>query len=365
MDSPSPAQARRSLRPLIALGAAVALLHWLAWDSVAHGFTATAAPAANHPPVQVRSVPPKAREDAPAIAALAAPPAAVAATKPAPVPKPAPRRQPAAPAPTATASAAPEPAAPSAGSAAATSTGSAVTATLSGSGAAAQLTPVADITQSDIPVYRTKVPPAMTLGYELHYGRWVGSGELHWRPNGSSYEARLEGRVAMMKVITLESRGGFDDAGLAPTRYTDQRRGRGEQAANFQRKAGKITFSGHQVEYPLLEGSQDRLSWMLQLAAIAQANPKRVGHGGRIVLHVVGARGDSDMWAFHVEANEEVSTPDGSMKAVKLVREPRKPHDTRVEVWLAPSLHYLPVRARQTTEKSSWDLRLLNAQAAT
>ena len=52
-------------------------------------------------------------------------------------------------------------------------------------------------------------------------------------------------------------------------------------------------------------------------------------------------------------------------KAAELLREPRKPHDTRVEVWLAPSLHYLPVRAKHTTENSSWDLRLQSSQPPT
>ena len=33
-------------------------------------------------------------------------------------------------------------------------------------------------------------------------------------------------------------------------------------------------------------------------------------------------------------------------KALKLVREPRKPHDTGVEVWLDPTRQHLPARAR-------------------
>ena len=36
----------------------------------------------------------------------------------------------------------------------------------------------------------------------------------------------------------------------------------------IQREAGRITFSGPQVEYPLLPGAQDRISWLLQLAAV-------------------------------------------------------------------------------------------------
>lgn len=337
---------------LLALAAAVGLLHGLVWEHLSAALGAGDAPGAR-PAVQVRTVTP------PALPAVDVPQVVVA--KPAPPVRQAPR-----PTPTPTA----EPERPAEAPVVVNTDPVLVAAALPREPMAdnvAQLVPVArgEVGQEEIPVYRTKLPPPMTLGYELTYGRWTGRGELLWRPSGNGYDARLEGRIAGMTIITLASQGGIDAAGLAPVRYTDQRRGRGEQAANFQRKAGKITFSGSPAEFPLLQGSQDRLSWMLQLAAIASAEPRRVAAGSRVVLHVVGARGDSDVWAFQVEGPEEVSTPDGAVKTIKLLREPRKPHDTRVEVWLAPSLHYLPVRAKQTTENSSWDLRLQSSQPPT
>jgi hypothetical protein len=350
MPQPSPTPARRLAPTLLALAAGVGLLHWVAWEQVAAWGTGTDAPTPG-PALQVRTL------DAPAAAPAPVPAPARVVAKPAP--RPAPLAAAPAPAPS---SAEPE---RRADEPVIVNTDTVLVAAALPAEPSAELIPIADISQNDIPVYRTKLPPAMTLGYELSYGRWTGSGELLWRPNGNTYDARLEGRVAGMRIITLASQGGLDSAGLAPTRYTDQRRGRGEQAANFQRKAGKITFSGHPAEFPLLQGSQDRLSWMLQLAAIALADPKRVAPGARVVLHVVGARGDADVWAFQVKGQEEVSTPDGQVKAVKLLREPRKPHDTRVEVWLAPSLHYLPVRAKQTTSNSHWDLRLQTSNPPT
>lgn len=346
--SPS-APARRFAPTLLALAAGVALLHWLAWDRLADSWGVDKASTAR-PAVQVRTLTPPAPAPAEALPVVVAKPAPPARRAPAPeaTPTPPPPQQ--------------EPE-----DAVVINTDPVLVAAALPANAEVQMVQVArgEVGQDEVPVYRTQLPPPMTLGYELTYGRWTGRGELLWRPSGSSYEARLEGRVLGVSAITLVSKGNLDAAGLAPVRYTDQRRGRGEQAANFQRKAGKITFSGNPAEFPLLQGSQDRLSWMVQLAAIAQAEPKRVATGSRIVLHVVGARGDSDVWAFQVEGPQEVSTPDGAVKTVKLLREPRKPHDTRVEVWLAPSLHYLPVRAKQTTENSSWDLRLQTSQPPT
>jgi hypothetical protein len=47
---------------------------------------------------------------------------------------------------------------------------------------------------------------------------------------------------------------------------------------------------------------------------------------------------------------------------IKLLREPRKPRDTKVEAWLAPSLNYLPAKARLSSEGSALDLTLQSAQ---
>ena len=124
-----------------------------------------------------------------------------------------------------------------------------------------------------VPVYRTRLPPAMTLRYQMSRGILHGTGELQWRPAADHYELRLEGRVAGLAILTQTSAGGFDAAGLAPLRFTDQRMRRAAVAANFQRDADKITFSGPSAELPLLPGEQDRLSWMVQLAAIAAAEP--------------------------------------------------------------------------------------------
>jgi hypothetical protein len=229
-----------------------------------------------------------------------------------------------------------------------------------------ELTPVTTTpADDDVPVYRTRIPPAMTINYTMRRSGITGTGELKWRPSASGYQARLEGRVAGLSILTWASEGGFDTAGIAPVRFTDQRRSKAAIAANFQRQAGKITYSGNPAEFALLEGAQDRLSWMIQIAAIAAADPKRVAPGGRVTLFVSGARGDADPWSFKVQEAEGVRTGESTVPAIKLLREPRKPKgDTRVEVWLAPSLHYLPVRARLTSEGSALDLQMQSAQPA-
>lgn len=197
----------------------------------------------------------------------------------------------------------------------------------------------------ELPVYRTVIPPAVTLRYQLRRGALRGTGELQWAWDAERYEARLEGRLAGLTVLTQTSQGGFDEAGVAPVRFTDQRVTGALRAANFQREVGKITFSGPTVAYPLLIGSQDRLSWMIQLAAVITAEPQRLQDGGKVVIHVVGARGDARLWVFRFVAREEVATASGAVLAAKFVREASDAYDTRVEVWLDPLRHHLPARA--------------------
>lgn len=211
-----------------------------------------------------------------------------------------------------------------------------------------------------VPVYRTRVPPSTTLRYELRKGELAGSGELSWKTDGEHYEARLEGRVAGLPVATQTSSGALDANGIAPLRYTDARLRRGALAANFQRDKGTITYSGPPAEFALVDGAQDRLSWMLQIAAVLNAEPQRGAPGEQITLFVSGASGDADVWVFHSAGPETVATPSGALRAVKFTRAARHAHDPTVDVWLAPSLGHLPVRARFSAAEAppfEWLLR--------
>lgn len=209
------------------------------------------------------------------------------------------------------------------------------------------------------PLYATRLPSAGTLRYELRRGRLTGSGELLWRPEAGRYSLRLEGSVVGLNVLTQESTGTLDGHGLAPERFTDRRARRPMVAANFERETGRIRFSGTSTEVPWQPGVQDRLSWMMQLAAVAAAEPQRLGEGERIVLQVVGARGDASSWAFRSLGPEALTLFGERVDTVHLLREPRHPYDTRVEVWLDPAREHLPVRATMgTADEDLLELRL-------
>ena len=199
-----------------------------------------------------------------------------------------------------------------------------------------------------VPLYATQMPPPMRLRYQVRRGGLQGTGELRWRPQGGRYELDFEARIGPLNLLSQASTGDFDAAGIAPLRFTDQRARRPVQAVNFQRDAGKVSFSGPGTEFALRAGMQDRLSWMLQLAAIAAAEPALRVAGAKVALRVVGVQGDASVWVFRCLGATAVSddSEESPSGLLAYLREPREQYDTTVKVWLDPAHHHLPVRAR-------------------
>jgi hypothetical protein len=194
------------------------------------------------------------------------------------------------------------------------------------------------------PTYPTRVAPSFEARYRMHRGALSGDASLQWTHDGKGYQLRLEARVLLLgAVLTQQSTGGFDAAGLAPQRFVDRRLRRSERAVNFVRPADgtppHVSFSARRGDAPWTAGMQDRLSWVMQLGAIAAAWPGGPHLGESIELDVAGPAGEVQHWVFSV-----TEAPAGGM--VKLVREPNAAYDTAVQVWLDPTRHYQLRRLR-------------------
>jgi hypothetical protein len=226
--------------------------------------------------------------------------------------------------------------------------------------ASAPTGPAAEAGGQVVPVYATRLPPPARLAFELRRGLLSGNALLVWAPEAQRYEMSLEGGAFGQTLLAWTSRGAIDAHGIAPERFTDRRGRRVEQAANFRRDVGKISYSGPTVEYPLPAGMQDRLSWMVQLPAILEADPTLRAPGQRIQLFISGARGDADVWTFVVQGRADLDLPAGTVpQALHLMRAPRKAFDTQAEAWLDPARGHLPVRARLSTPDSGDSTDLL------
>jgi hypothetical protein len=103
---------------------------------------------------------------------------------------------------------------------------------------------------------------------------------------------------------------------------------------------------------------------MIQLAAIVAAEAPLREIGAKVVMPVVGAHGELSVWSFVCEGVESLTLAGADVDALKFVREPREPYDTRVQVWLDPARHHLPVRATQKAgpNDEGFELRLQSVE---
>ena len=112
----------------------------------------------------------------------------------------------------------------------------------------------------------------------------------------------------------------------------------------FKRDSKSIVFSEGDDSYPLKGGEQDRNSTVWQLVSVARATPEKFTPGSEWSFFVAG-RHDAEPWTFKVVKDDKVATGLGEVAAIHLVKAP--PPDKKgqqVDLWLAPSLEWYPVK---------------------
>ena len=369
---PEPADGRGSWRPIAVLTVVVALVHGLLLGAVPMTTGPSPSPLAAR--FETRTI----VAAAPVTPAVAKPPQPVApaaasqpitqkpAPKPAPKPRPitAPVSQPAEKLPDA------DTAAPAlAEFAAPASTAETVQPPLAEQPAIPAAPPSAPATaQADAPAPirpALDVPASVNLKFSVSGQQGAVPlqgvmGELTWSQDGHAYDARLTLRFLFKTLRTQHSSGAIGPTGIEPTRFSDTRKT--EVASHFGRDQGQIVFSNNAPAVALMSGAQDRLSVMLQLGALLAGDPARYQADGAIAVQTVGPR-DADIWIFKIGNEEALELPTGELVARKLTRNPRMPFDDTVELWLAPSFGYLPVRIRITQPNGDFaDMQLRNIE---
>ena len=190
------------------------------------------------------------------------------------------------------------------------------------------------------------IPASVRLSYQIRASKFPFglNSEMLWQQDGKNYNARLE-FSAFGQARVQTSQGQITAQGLAPLRFSDKFRS--EVAAHFDREHRKVRFSANTPDMPLLSGAQDRLSILVQLAALVGGDPGHFPPATTIEIQTIGSR-NADLWLFTVGSLETLSLPGGEQATLKLVRNPRREFDQKVELWLAPALGYLPARVRIT-----------------
>ena len=194
-----------------------------------------------------------------------------------------------------------------------------------------------------------KIPAPVFLKYQvlgmskqMNYSAWA---EFSWQHDGQRYDSKLEVGAFLLGSRSQTSQGTLGAEGLMPQRFGDKFRT--EVASHFQRDKGVVSFSNNAPEVPMLKGAQDRLSVVMQIAALLSAEPDRYPVGTMLSFQTVATR-DAEVWLFLVEKAETLQLPYGDVPTIKINRKPRKEFDQTIELWFAPSIDYLPVRLRVT-----------------
>ena len=196
--------------------------------------------------------------------------------------------------------------------------------------------------------YQVRMPPSARLRYAVTRSRpgrapqAGGEAQLVWESGGGRYQLRLEGVLGL-----LESEGGGDDTGIAPTQASEHQEDGSDRFTRFDRSAGHIVSETGQD--PLYLGSQDRASLLMQLAGMGIAAPEQMQG---VIEVMVGGPDGARAARFEVLGREALATGAGSLQTLRLA-ERSEPGRRKLEIWLAPERNWLPVQLRVTEPDGS------------
>jgi hypothetical protein len=215
---------------------------------------------------------------------------------------------------------------------------------------------VGELRESGVP--RGLLPSDTRYSYTTSDTRYPGTNgttTIDWRfdPEAKTYAARLSTSVVGIDVVDVASEGQVARGGLMPQRFTQKNIGRSALAADFDWTQEHVSYSTRDYKRSLKAGTQDWLSFQFQLMVLAQQLPDAFAPGSIVEFPVSGPR-DVEIYRFLVVGIEEIETALGPIFAMKLDR-PRQPGvaNTRIEVWLAPTRDWLPVRLRFTDRRNN------------
>ncbi|PHV27494.1 hypothetical protein CSQ93_13945 [Janthinobacterium sp. BJB426] len=204
-----------------------------------------------------------------------------------------------------------------------------------------------------------KLAPSADLVYSIKAKQrgiaLSGESVSNWRAGDGKYSLLAETKAALFgKILEQRSEGTVDDYGLAPVQFVEKRFRKEAATTTFKRDSKTIVFSEGDDSYPLKGGEQDRNSTVWQLVSVARAIPEKFTPGSEWSFFVAG-RHDAEPWTFKVVKQETVATGQGLVEAVHLVKAP--PPDKKgqqVDLWLAPSLEWYPVKVTFADEDGDY-----------
>jgi len=192
-------------------------------------------------------------------------------------------------------------------------------------------------------------PPSTRLSYTLtgqYRGPLFGSAVVEWLRQGDRYQVRVSVKVPPVFERRMISDGVLGPDGLSPQRYDqettlllqDLRR----DTVMFDQGVVRLANGNTVARLP---GVQDTASQFVQLTWLFLSRPEALTVGGRVQFPLALPR-RLGVWTYEVSEALPVSLPFGQIDTFHIQPRPEtlRPNELSVELWIAPSLQYLPVR---------------------
>jgi hypothetical protein len=201
------------------------------------------------------------------------------------------------------------------------------------------------------------------MSYQLEgsfRGPVQGRAQVAWLRSGTRYQVHLEASVDPIFERRIVSEGELTEHGLAPRRFEGEQRVlmRAPKRWVQQFWPDRIVLpNGHEVEP--LPGTQDEASQYVQLTWLFTTQPQllKVGTSVEIPL-LINQR--LDRWVYDIKEVQQLHLPFGVVDAYYIKpRREAKGGVLTAEIWIAPTLQYLPVRIFIRQDEVTWiDLKL-------
>ena len=178
----------------------------------------------------------------------------------------------------------------------------------------------------------------------FYRGEVHGSAKVQWQRQEERYQVQLDMRMALLFQVSLTSQGRVSTGGLIPEAY-EERFLAARRTVAFEDELLRLQ-DGRKLAKPA--GVQDTASQFVELSH-RFATGRQTLAVGEMVTVWLARPGGVDRWTYDVVESVGLTTPQlGLVQAFHLKPRPlANPRgDIVAEIWLAPSLQYLPVRVR-------------------
>ncbi len=196
-------------------------------------------------------------------------------------------------------------------------------------------------------------PPSTRLSYTVtgnYRGPIDGQARVEWLRQGNRYQVFMDIGIgpsfAPLLSRRVSSEGEVTPSGLQPSRYDETTRAllATPRRLAVELGADRIRLANG-TEQARPAGVQDSASQFVQLTWLFTTQPDLLQTGRSVDIPLALPRA-VQVWTYDVVGPETLDTPAGRVDTlhVKPRREAKAGGDLTAEMWVAPSLQYLPVR---------------------